>query len=199
MKIEVSPVVKKPTLYGMEYPKLRKMLRIKKTAQRYNDKGEKVFTGEITDTFKGTGKVSSVKSAPIILKHEKVQGPFALVLYKTDSDVRSGPSYVYQGYIHVEEGEFAYVYRDTLEDYPEAYWCDDTTLFMDVRNKEKGEKFAVQIDGEPTSMECWQFDESGNDTPEHFFKQEMEKKKKEIAQELGLAEDKVSVIIQLDL
>ena len=192
MKIEVSPVVKKPTLYGMEYPKLRKMLRIKKTAQRYDEKGEKVF--KLQDNV-----AQSKKSAPVILKHEKIHGPFALVLYKTDSDIQSGPSYVYQGYIHVEEGEFAYVYRDTLEDYPDAMWCDDTTLFMDVRNKEKGEKFAVQIDGEPTSMECWQFDESGNDTPEHFFKQEMEKKKEEIAQELGLDEDKVSVIIQLDL
>lgn len=192
MEINVSPVVKKPTLYGFEYKKLRGMLRIKKTAQRYDDKGEKIF--KLQDHV-----AQSKKSAPVILKHEKIQGPFALVLYKTDSAVQSGPGYTYQGYIKVDEGEFAYVYRDTLEDYPDAKWCDDTTLFMDVRNKDKGEKYAVQIDGEPTSMECWQFDDAANDTKDHFFKKQMEAKKKEVAEQLNLPEEKVAVIIQLDL
>ena len=192
MKIEVSPVVKKPTLYGLDYPKLRKMLRIKKTAQRYDGKGEKVFRME--DHI-----AQSKKGRPIILKHEKIQGPFALVLYKTDSDVQSGPGYNYQGYISVDADEFAYVYRDSLEDYPDAKWCDDTTLFMDVRNKEKNEKYAVQIDGEPTGIDCWDCSDPSNDTPEHFFKHQMESKKKEIAKEFGLPENRVAVIIQLDL
>lgn len=192
MEIKVNPLVKKPTLYGLDYPKLRKMLRIKKTAQRYDDKGEKVF--KVEDNM-----AESRKGRPMIPKHEKIQGPFALVLYKTDSDEQSAPAYNYQGYIHVEPDEFAYVYRDSIDDYPDAKWCDDTTLFMDVRNKGKGEKYAVQIDGEPTSMECWQFDDIANDTKDHFFKHEMEAKKREIAEKLELPEEKVAVIIQLDL
>ena len=192
MEINVSPVVKKPTLYGLDYPKLRKMLRIKKTAQRYDSKGEKVFKME--DHI-----AQSRKGRPIILKHEKIQGPFALVMYKTDSDIKSGPGYNYQGYISVDSDEFAYVYRDSLEQYPDAKWCDDTTLFMDVRNKGKGEKYAVQIDGEPTGFDCWNFTDKANDTEDHFFKHEMEKKRKEIAKKLNLPEDKVAIIIQLDI
>lgn len=192
MDIKINPLVKKPTLYGLDYKKLRGMLRTKKTAQRYDAKGEKIF--KVEDNM-----AESRKGRPIVLKHEKIQGPFALVLYKTDSDEQSGPAYNYQGYIHVDGDEFAYVYRDSLEDYPDAKWCDDTTLFMDVRNKEANEKFAVQIDGEPTSMECWAFDDVENDTKDHYFKHEMEAKKKEVADQLNLPEEKVAVIIQLDL
>lgn len=190
MEINVSPLVKEPKLYGFEYAKLRKYLRIKKTAQRYNSNGEKAFKLE-------DHEASSRKSRPMILKHEKIEGPFAIVLYKTDGDVNSVPSYEYQGYIKVDEGEFAYVYRDTLEEYPEAYFCDDNTLFMDIRNKEKGEKYAVQIDGEPTSIECWSF-EGNDDTPDGFYKKQITEKKDEIAKKLDLDGDKVYTVIQLD-
>lgn len=68
---------------------------------------------------------------------------------------------------------------------------------MDVRNKEKGEKYAVQIDGEPTNMDCWQFD-GNDDTPDGFYKKQMEEKKAEIMKQFDLPEDKVYVVIQLD-
>ena len=133
----------------------------------------------------------------MILKHDKIEGPFVVVLFGTDGDINASPSYTYQGYIKVDEGEFAYVYRDTIDEYPDAFFCDDNTLFMDVRNKEKGEKYAVQIDGEPTNMDCWQFD-GNDDTPDGFYKKQMEEKKAEIMKQFDLPEDKVYVVIQLD-
>ena len=190
MEISVSPLVKEPKLYGFDYPKLRKYLRIKKTAQRYNDKGEKIFKLE-------DHEASARKSRPMILKHDKIEGPFVVVLVGTEGDINASPSYTYQGYIKVDEGEFAYVYRDTIDEYPDAFFCDDNTLFMDVRNKEKGEKYAVQIDGEPTNMDCWQFD-GNDDTPDGFYKKQMEEKKAEIMKQFDLPEDKVYVVIQLD-
>lgn len=192
MEIKVSPLVKEPAQYGFEYRKLRNFLKAKKTAQRYDANGEKVF--RLKDN-----QASGRKSRPVVLKHEKFHGPFVLALYKTDSDIHTGPAYTYQGYIKVDAGEYAYIYRDSLEEYPEAYWCDDTTLFLDVRNKEAGTKYAVGIDGEPTGMECWNFGDPANDDAEHSHQKQMLQKKKQLAQELGLPEGSVHVIIQLDV
>ena len=46
-------------------------------------------------------------------------------------------------------------------------------------------------------MDCWQFD-GNDDTPDGFYKKQMEEKKAEIMKQFDLPEDKVYVVIQLD-
>jgi len=135
-----------------------------------------------------------------------MEGPFAVIVYKTGSDVRSQSKYVYQGTIIVEEGETALVYRDSLDDgYTEALFTDDTTLLMDIRNKKAGEKFAVQIDGEPTLAACGKenimgcFDFLNSDEPGMPNKIAIEKHVQDEAVRLGIPVENVYAVVQLDI
>lgn len=189
MYIEINPILKKNPEYEVEYRKLRELLEIKKVAQQYTH-GMKKF--QIKDK-----KVRYNKNKIRILKHDKIQGPFALVLFKTGSELASDPVYTYQGRIIVEEGEYAYVYRDSLEQgYIDAYFCDDNTMVIDVRNKSKNEKYALKIDGEPTNVKNWDFTDNDdkNHTGENLIKEMREKTMKD----LNLGEESVYGIIQLD-
>lgn len=199
LKIDLNPLVPKPSKFAIEQRKLREMLKIKKVAQRYDANGEKHYT--IKDN-----EVRYKKSAPKALKHDRMEGPFAVIVYKTGSDVRSQSKYVYQGTIIVEEGETALVYRDSLDDgYTEALFTDDTTLLMDIRNKKAGEKFAVQIDGEPTLAACGKenimgcFDFLNSDEPGMPNKIAIEKHVQDEAVRLGIPVENVYAVVQLDI
>lgn len=190
MQIVISPLLKKDPKYEVDQKKFRKMMKIKRVAQRYDDQGKKTIKLE-------DHKVKYKKTKGVMLKHEKLQGPFAVVTFRTDSDIKSKPVYTYCGYIYVEDGEYAYVYRDSLIDgYTEAYWCDDTTLLMDVRNKETKEKIGIQIDGEPTGIASWNFE--SNDDAGFTGKKAILARIDQVAEELKLPKDKVYGVIQLD-
>ena len=199
MKIELNPLLPKPSKFEIEQRKLREMLKIKKVAQRYDAHGEKHYT--IKDN-----EVRYKKGAPKALKHDRMEGPFAVIVYKTGSDLRSKSQYTYQGTIVVEEGETALVYRDSLEDgYTEAFFTDDTTLLMDIRNKAAGTKTAVQIDGEPTLAACGKenilgcFDFESCDEPGQPNKAAIEKHVQDEAERLGIPVENVYAIVQLDI
>lgn len=189
MYIEINPILKKNPEYKVEYRKLRELLEIKKVAQQYNH-GMKKFQIE-------NNKVKYNKHKIRILKHDKIVGPFALVLFKTGSELASDPVYTYQGRIVIEDGEYAYIYRDSLEQgYTDALFCDDNTMVIDVRNKAKNEKYALKIDGEPTNVDNWNFED--NDDKNHTGEKAIKEMKKKTSKDLDIEEDKVYGIIQLD-
>lgn len=198
MQIKLNPVLRKAPKFEIDQKKFRLMLKQKKTAQRYDEHGEKHYN--IKDNT-----VRYRKQAPIALKHDYMDGPFLLTIYKTGSELQSANNYVYQGYILVEEGEVARVYRDSLLDgYTEAFFTDDSTLLMDVRNKDTKEKFAVQIDGEPTLAYCGKeniqscYDFEHYDDANHTNAKMIETQTKKVAQELWIKPENSYAIIQLD-
>ena len=133
----------------------RREMNRKKTAPRYNK----------------NGIATNIKQLKV-LKHEKLEGPFAVAIFENNMDMGDEKDFSYQGVIVLNEDEFAYVYRDSLEDgYTEAYFCDDNTLLMDVRNAVTREKTAVKISGEPTGTQSWDWDDPYCDTQDHQFKQ----------------------------
>lgn len=115
----------------------------------------------------------AVKAKPLkVLKHEKLVGPFVVAIFENNMDMGEEGDFSYCGSIVVEKDEFAYVYRDSLEDgYTDAYFCDDNTLLMDVRNTATREKTTVKISGEPTGTQSWNWDDPYCDTEDHQFKQ----------------------------
>ena len=84
MQIVISPLLKKDPKYEVDQKKFRKMMKIKRVAQRYDDQGKKTIKLE-------DHKVKYKKTKGVMLKHEKLQGPFAVVTFRTDSDIKSKP------------------------------------------------------------------------------------------------------------
>lgn len=140
--------------YIISQQDFRKEMERKKCSPRYNKNG--VATN-----------IRQLK----VLKHEKLAGPFAVAIFENNMDMGDEKDFSYQGVIILNEDEFAYVYRDSLEDgYTEAYFCDDNTLLMDIRNTATREKTAVRISGEPTGTQSWDWDDPYCDTEDHQFK-----------------------------
>ena len=166
------------------------MLNAKKVAQRYDSEGKKSFEIE-------NGRKKYTKRKILVLKNEKMDGPFVIILFKTGSEIDSDNKYEYQGRIIIEEGEYTYIYRDSLMDgYVDAKFCDDNTLLVDVRNKDKREKYAVQINGEPTGFDSWDFED--NDDENLTNKKMIESMRKNVSEELSIPEENVYPVIQLD-
>lgn len=213
MQIKLSPLLKKDPKFEIDQRKFHEMLRQKKTAQRYDAEGKKYYN--IKDNT-----VRYKKAAAVALKHDYMQGPFLMTIFKTGSEWGSAARYDYQGYILVEENEIARVYRDSLLDgYIDAYFTDDSTLLMDVRNKITKDKYAVQIDGEPTLAYCGKEDvpscfnfegnftgtneknlipDESNDDENHTNEKMIQDHTNKLADSLGIARENCYAVIQLD-
>lgn len=199
MKIKISPLLKRPTQYGVDQKEFRRMLNAKKTAQSYDKNGQKKF--RISN-----GQKKWHKGRPVILKHDRLEGPLAVAMFMTEDidpnvmDLEHPiASYVYQGVVVLEKDDYMYVYRDSLtQGYTEAMFSDDNTMLFDIRNRVTKEKKAAAIGGEPTSVECWDFNVGGNDDATHSRKKLIEDKLDAIAKEYNIPREKVYGVIQLN-
>ena len=195
MEVKINTLAAKVPQYEIERARFNELMQIKKTTDRYDIHGSKVVK-----ISKSKAQATTFgKHTPTRIKSEFIHGPIALVCLTTtaDKDPEKPDSYTYAATLFFGENEDLRVYRDSLNDgFTEARFCDDTVMLIAVKNRDTDEKSYLQIDGEPTGYGSWKFEEENENVNEHN-KDIIQEYAKKTQEELGLAADKVFVVIQL--
>lgn len=199
MKIEYDRILaNKKFDYEISRDEFNKLMRIKKTAERYDRFGRKKVT--IERDSKGKAFVKAGVKPPERIKSDYIKGPIAIVCFSTKpelADATDTDHYLKQCTITVEEGESVRVYRDSLNDgFCDAKFCDDTTMLIMLSEKDKTKRY-FKIEGEPTCYSSWKFDQEQEETKK-FFKDTMDKQWDIACKETGLQRENVYIVIQLE-
>lgn len=184
--------------YEVDRKEFNRLMNIKKTAERYDRKGQKHYKVDIESKVADVVKTHK----PERIKNEFMKGPFVVVFVSTVAEVGESfldDHYVKQGTLLIEEGDAVRVYRDSMNDgFTNAHFCDDSVMLLAIKDK-NGEKFYFEVEGEPTGYGSWKFDEDfcTEEQADHF-KEILNAFANEAAQTYNLPKEQVYVVIQLE-
>ena len=196
MEIKINALAVKTPQYEVSRDRFFELMQIKKTTDHYDIHGKK----EVRISKAKSKMTTFGRHMPTRIKPEFIKGPYALVclLTSADKDPDNPDSYTHAATIIFSEDEATKVYRDSLNDgFIDAKFTDDTVMLISIQNTKTKETKYVQIDGEPTGLQSWKFEEE-DDTINQHNREVIEEYGKKVQKELNLPEEQVFIVIQLE-